>query len=116
MQSALKLTIRGPWTVVLFGYCQSRAYSMSVMGCRDVEDRCDCSARASGSRPAGGMAERWRAIITGQWMFVVCACVLHNFANFNIGLKLALGQAAAYFVQWVVVGLVIGLIYRPVTR
>ena len=46
-------------------------------------------------------------------LFVVCACVLHNFANFNIGLKLALGQAAAYFVQWVVVGLVLGLIYSP---
>ena len=46
-------------------------------------------------------------------IFVVCAFVLHNYVNLNIGLKLALGQAAAYFVQWIVVGIVIGLIYRP---
>jgi hypothetical protein len=44
-------------------------------------------------------------------VFVVCS-VLHNYANMNMGLKLALGQAAAYFVQWTVVGIVIGLIYR----
>jgi hypothetical protein len=31
----------------------------------------------------------------------------------NIGLKLALGQAVAYFVQWTIVGMVIGLIYKP---
>jgi len=46
-------------------------------------------------------------------LFVVFGFVLHNYVNLNIGLKLALGQAAAYFVQWTVVGLVIGLIYRP---
>jgi hypothetical protein len=46
-------------------------------------------------------------------IFVVCAFVLHNYVNLNIGLKLALGQAAAYFVQWIVVGIVIGLIYKP---
>jgi hypothetical protein len=32
-------------------------------------------------------------------IFVVCAFVLHNYVNLNIGLKLALGQAVAYFVQ-----------------
>ena len=46
-------------------------------------------------------------------VFVVCACVLHNYVNLNIGLKLALGQAAAYFFQWTIVGIVIGLIYKP---
>ena len=46
-------------------------------------------------------------------LFVVCASVLHNYVNFNIGLKLALGQAVAYFLQWTIVGLVIGLIYKP---
>jgi hypothetical protein len=46
-------------------------------------------------------------------MFVVCAFVLHNYVNLNIGLKLALGQAATYFVQWTIVGIVIGLIYKP---
>src|SRR5437899_11175918 len=46
-------------------------------------------------------------------IFVVCGFVLHNYVNLNIGLKLTLGQAAAYFVQWAIVGMVIGLIYKP---
>jgi hypothetical protein len=46
-------------------------------------------------------------------IFVVCAAVLHNYANLNIGLKLALGQAMAYFFQWTIIGIVIGLIYKP---
>ncbi len=46
-------------------------------------------------------------------IFVVCAFVLHNYVNLNIGLKLALGQAVAYFVQWTIIGVVIGLIYKP---
>ena len=46
-------------------------------------------------------------------IFAVCAFVLDNYVNLNIGLKLALGQAAAYFVQWTIVGIVIGLIYKP---
>ena len=46
-------------------------------------------------------------------IFVVCAFVLHNYVNLNIGLKLALGQAAAYFVQWTIIGIVIGLLYKP---
>jgi len=45
-------------------------------------------------------------------IFAVCN-VLHNYVNLNIGLKLALGQAAAYFLQWTIVGIVIGLIYKP---
>ena len=46
-------------------------------------------------------------------LFVVCASVLHNYVNLNIGLKLALGQAVTYFVQWTIVGIVIALIYKP---
>ena len=46
-------------------------------------------------------------------LFVVCGFVLHNYVNLNIGLKLALGQALAYFVQWTIVGIVIALIYKP---
>jgi hypothetical protein len=46
-------------------------------------------------------------------IFVVCGFVLHNYVNLNIGLKLALGQAVVYFVQWTIVGMVIGLIYKP---
>src|SRR5271155_963542 len=46
-------------------------------------------------------------------IFVVCAFVLHNYVNLNIGLKLALGQAVTYFLQWTIIGIVIGLIYKP---
>jgi hypothetical protein len=46
-------------------------------------------------------------------IFVVCAFVLHNYVNLDIGLKLALGQAVAYFFQWTIIGIVIGLIYKP---
>ena len=46
-------------------------------------------------------------------VFAVCAFVVHNYVNLNIGLKLTLEQAAAYFVEWTVVGIVIGLIYKP---
>jgi hypothetical protein len=63
--------------------------------------------------PGGsGIAEGARfGVLLG--IFVVCACVLHNYVNLNIGLKLALGQAVAYFIQWTIVGIVIGLIYKP---
>jgi hypothetical protein len=46
-------------------------------------------------------------------VFVVCVFVLHNYVNLNIGAKLALQQTAAYFVQWAIVGIVIGVIYKP---
>jgi hypothetical protein len=46
-------------------------------------------------------------------VFVVCAFVVHNYVNLNIGPKLTLEQAVAYFVEWVVTGIVIGVIYRP---
>jgi hypothetical protein len=46
-------------------------------------------------------------------VFAVCAFVLHNYVNLNIGLRLTLQQAAVYFVEWTVVGIVIGLIYKP---
>jgi hypothetical protein len=46
-------------------------------------------------------------------LFVIGGFVLHNYANLNIGLKLTLQQAVAYFAEWLIVGIVIGLIYRP---
>jgi hypothetical protein len=46
-------------------------------------------------------------------IFVVCAFVLHNYVNLTIGLKLTLMQAVTYFVQWTIIGIVIGLIYKP---
>jgi hypothetical protein len=38
---------------------------------------------------------------------------VHNYVNLNIGLKLTIQQSIAYFVQWVLVGIVIGLVYKP---
>ena len=61
-----------------------------------------------GSGLAGGA--RFGALIG---VFVVCAFVVHNYVNLNISLTLALMQAGAYFVQWTVVGAVIGLLYKP---
>jgi hypothetical protein len=46
-------------------------------------------------------------------VFAIGAFVLHNYVNLNIGLALTLQQSVAYFIEWVVAGLVIGLIYRP---
>ncbi len=59
-----------------------------------------------------GLAEgaRFGALIG---VFSVCTFVVHNYVNLNIGVKLTVQQGVAYFVEWTVVGLVIGLIYRP---
>lgn len=48
-------------------------------------------------------------------IFVACVFVGTNYVILNIGGKLALKQAAGAFVQWTIVGLVIGLIYRPLS-
>ena len=45
--------------------------------------------------------------------YAVCSFVSHNHVNLNIGLGLTIGQAIAYFVEWVASGVVIALIYRP---
>ncbi len=47
-------------------------------------------------------------------VFAIGSFVIHNYVNLNIGLKLTVEQSVAYFVEWLVVGIVIGLIYRPV--
>jgi hypothetical protein len=46
-------------------------------------------------------------------LFAVGSFVLHNYVNLNIGLKITLYSALAYMLEWVVVGLTIGAIYRP---
>lgn len=61
-----------------------------------------------GTGAAGGLR---LGVLIG--IFVVCAFVLYNYMTLNIGLTLALGQAAAHFFQWTIVGIVIGLIYKP---
>jgi hypothetical protein len=63
-------------------------------------------------RGGSGMVEgaRFGALIGA---FSVCSFVVHNYVNLNIGLKLTIEQGIAYFVEWVAVGIAIGLIYRP---
>ena len=46
-------------------------------------------------------------------VFAVCGFALHNHMILNIGIKLTVGQSGAYFVQWLVVGIVMSLIYAP---
>ena len=46
-------------------------------------------------------------------VFAICTFVIHNYVNLNIGIALTIYQGIAYFVQWVIVGAAIGLIYRP---
>jgi hypothetical protein len=67
---------------------------------------------ASWSRPGGGLGAglQFGAVIG---VFVLGAFVLHNYVNLNIGWRLTLAQGVAYFVEWLVVGAVMGLIYRP---
>ncbi len=45
-------------------------------------------------------------------VFAVCTFVIHNYVNLNIGLALTVYQGICYFIQWVVVGAAVGLIYR----
>jgi hypothetical protein len=57
-----------------------------------------------------GLAEGRRfGVLIG--VFAICAFVVHNYVNLNIGLKLALQQSVACFVEWVITGIVIGLVY-----
>jgi uncharacterized protein DUF1761 len=62
-----------------------------------------------------GLAEgaRFGALIG---IFSVCSFVIHNHVNLNIGAKLTLQQSVAYFVEWLAVGMVIGLIYSPLAK
>ena len=46
-------------------------------------------------------------------VFAAGSFMLHNYVSLNIGLRLAMLQTVAYFVQWVGSGIVIALIYRP---
>jgi hypothetical protein len=46
-------------------------------------------------------------------VFAIGAFTVHNFVNLNIGWKLTVEQSVVYFIEWVVVGIVIGAIYRP---
>lgn len=65
--------------------------------------------------PAGGGVfdgARFGALIG---VFAVCGFALHNHMLLNISTTLTVGQAISYFVQWLIVGIVISLIYAPAT-
>jgi len=50
-------------------------------------------------------------------VYSIGSFVLHNYVNLNIGLRLTVYSAIAYMLEWTVVGVVIGLIYRaPAAR
>ena len=46
-------------------------------------------------------------------VFVLGAFVVHNWVNLQISMKLTVNSGVAYFIEWLAVGIVIGLIYRP---
>ena len=67
---------------------------------------------AKGYEGGSGAAEgaRFGALLG---VFVVFAFVAVNYAVLNVGRKIAVMTAAAGFVEWLAIGLVIGLVYRP---
>src|ERR1700683_5820794 len=62
---------------------------------------------------------RGSGVVEGAWfgaligVFAIGTFTVHNYVNLNIGWKLTVEQSVAYFIQWVAVGIVVGLIYRP---
>ena len=67
---------------------------------------------AKGYEGGSGMAEGARlGILLG--VFVAFAFGGVNYAVLNIGRRLALMTAAAGFVEWLAIGTVIGLVYKP---
>lgn len=49
-------------------------------------------------------------------LFLACKCVADEFVTLNIGGKLALEMAAGVLVEMAIVGMVIGMIYKPKAR
>jgi Protein of unknown function (DUF1761) len=67
---------------------------------------------AKGYEGGSGAAEGVRfGFLLG--VFVVFAFAAVNYAVLNVGRKIAVMTAAAGFVEWLAIGLVIGLVYRP---
>jgi Protein of unknown function (DUF1761) len=67
---------------------------------------------AKGYEGGSGAAEGARfGFLLG--VFVVFAFTAVNYAVLNLGRKIAVMTAAAGFVEWLAIGLVIGLVYRP---
>jgi hypothetical protein len=45
-------------------------------------------------------------------VYALGSFVLHNHVNLNIGSRLTVYQGVAYFLEWIIVGLVVSLVYR----
>lgn len=70
---------------------------------------------AKGYEGGSGLGEGARfGLLIG--IFVACKCVIENYVTLNIGGKLALEMAAGVLVEMAIVGIVIGLVYRPKAR
>jgi hypothetical protein len=63
--------------------------------------------------PAGGGVVPGLILGVLMGIFAVCTFVVHEYVFCNIGPKLAIYQAFTYFIQWLVVGTTIGLLYKP---
>jgi len=64
--------------------------------------------------PAGGGIASGLCLGAMIGVFAVCTYALHNYATLNIGIALTVYESIAYFIQWVVVGAAIGVIYKPI--
>ena len=63
--------------------------------------------------PTGGGIETGVCLGVLIGIFAICTFVIHNHLNLKIGIVLTIYQGIAYFIQWVIVGAAISLIYRP---
>jgi F0F1-type ATP synthase membrane subunit a len=67
---------------------------------------------AKGYEGGAGIVEGARfGLLVG--LFVVFAVVGDEYVTLNIGRRLALAMAAGRFVEWILVGMAIGLVYKP---
>lgn len=70
---------------------------------------------AKGYEGGSGLMEglRFGALIG---LFLACKCVADEYVTLNIGGKLALEMAAGVLVEMAIVGMVIGVLYKPKAR
>ena len=62
--------------------------------------------------PAGGGIATGAGLGVLIGIFALGTFVIHNHVNLNIGLTLTIYQGVCYFIQWVVVGAAVGLVYK----
>ncbi len=67
---------------------------------------------AKGYEGGSGLAEGARfGLLVG--LFIVCAVVADEYVTLNIGRRLALAMAVGRLIEWIIVGMAIGLVYKP---